>query len=42
MKNKHKFTMEEVKDDFWDMLKYMPPIIWYAGMFILGFIIGSW
>ena len=42
MRQKHKFTMEEVKDDFWDMLRYIPNIIWYGGMLLLGFVIGSW
>jgi hypothetical protein len=42
MAQRHKLKIEEVKDDFWDMLKYLPPVIWYVGMFSLGYVVGTW
>ena len=32
----------EIKDYAIDFCQSLPTIIWYAGYFILGFVIGSW
>tara|TARA_R100001082_G_scaffold11852_1_gene6375 strand:- start:2010 stop:2120 length:111 start_codon:yes stop_codon:yes gene_type:complete len=33
---------DEIKDYVIDFCESLPNIIWYAGYFILGFVIGSW
>ena len=33
---------DEIKDYAIDFCQALPTIIWYAGYFILGFVIGSW
>ena len=33
---------DDIKDLFWDIVESLPNVIWYAGFFILGLVIGSW
>jgi hypothetical protein len=33
---------DEIKDYAIDFCQSLPTIIWYAGYFILGFVVGSW
>ena len=33
---------DEIKDNDLDLLEALPNIIWYAGCFILGLVVGSW
>jgi hypothetical protein len=40
--NMRKFKVQEVKDDLWEMLNYLPNAIWWVGMFIIGYVVGSW
>ena len=41
-KRSNKMKFDDIKDLFWDFVESLPSIIWYAGYFILGFIVGSW
>ena len=41
-KRSNKMKFDEIKDNALDLLEALPNIIWYAGFFILGFVIGSW
>ena len=31
-----------IKDTFWDIVESLPNVVWYAGCFVLGLIVGSW
>ena len=33
---------DEIKDNALDLLEALPNIIWYAGFFFIGFVVGSW
>ena len=33
---------DDLKDLFWDIVESLPNVIWYAGFFILGLVVGSW
>jgi len=37
-----KFKWYELQDYIIDFCESLPSIIWYAGFFLLGFIVGSW
>tara|TARA_R110000765_G_scaffold349938_1_gene440016 strand:+ start:137 stop:271 length:135 start_codon:yes stop_codon:yes gene_type:complete len=41
-KRRNKMKFDEIKDNVLDLLEALPNIIWYAGLFILGFVVGSW
>ena len=41
-KRRNKMKFDEIKDNALDLLEALPNIIWYAGFFILGFVVGSW
>ena len=31
-----------IKDTIMDVVESLPNIIWYAGWFFIGFVVGSW
>ena len=33
--------LNDLKDLFWDNLESLPSMVWYVGLFILGFVLGS-
>ena len=41
-KRSNKMKFDEIKDNALDLLEALPNIIWYAGFFILGLVVGSW
>ena len=41
-KRSNKMKFDEIKDNALDLLEALPNIIWYAGWFVIGFVVGSW
>ena len=35
-------NLNDLKDLFWDIIESLPNIVWYIGIGILGFVLGSW
>ena len=33
--------LNDLKDLFWDILESLPTMVWYVGLFILSFVLGS-
>ena len=41
-KRSNKMKFDELKDYALDFCESLPNIIWYAGWFVIGFVVGSW